>query len=100
MPIQRRIPKRGFNNKFSKEYQVVNLGQIAKLEGAEVNPALLVAAGLLKKEFGLIKILGTGELSRPVKVVADAFSETAKEKIKKAGGEAIIRESRKEQQTK
>ncbi len=91
MPLQRRVPKRGFNNYTKKVFQVINLSQLDKLGVAEVNPELLKKEGAIVRASYPVKILGKGEISRAVKITADAFSATATEKIKKAGGEAIIR---------
>ena len=91
MPLQRRVPKRGFNNIFKKYYQIVNMAQISKIDVDEVNPELLQKKGVISKSCGLVKILGDGELGRPVKITADAFSNSAREIIEKAGGEAEIR---------
>ncbi|MFW5420455.1 50S ribosomal protein L15 [Nocardiopsis sp. CNT-189] len=91
MPLIRRLPKlKGFSNaKFRKEYQVVNLDKLAELypEGGEVTVADLVAKGAVRKN-QLVKVLGTGEISVAVRVSADAFSASAKEKIAAAGGTA------------
>jgi large subunit ribosomal protein L15 len=91
MPLQRRVPKRGFNNKFRTEFQIVNIGQIAKIGLDEITPQVLVEKGVIKNLSREIKILGNGDLTRSVKVHADAFSASAMEKITKAGGSAIIR---------
>ncbi|MBN1495246.1 MAG: 50S ribosomal protein L15 [Spirochaetes bacterium] len=91
MPLQRRVPKRGFNNFTKKEYQVVNVALIEKMGVPEINPEELKKAGLITKSGRLVKVLGKGEIGKPVKVIADAFSASAIEKIKKAGGEAIVR---------
>jgi len=92
MPIHRRLPKRGFTNIFHKEYQAVNLRDIekAKLSGT-VDPAALAKSGIIKEETGLVKILGTGEISKAVNLVADKFSKSAEEKITKAGGTISVR---------
>jgi large subunit ribosomal protein L15 len=86
MPLQRRLPKRGFTPLSRTEYQVVNLYQLEALEEAEVTPAVLHAHGLVGKADALVKVLGTGELKRTVKVSAHAFSRSAAEKIQNAGG--------------
>jgi len=91
MPLQRRIPKRGFNNIFKKEFQLVNVSQIEKLNLAEINPAILCKAGLIDKADKPVKILGNGDIKVSVKITADAFSTGAMDKIKKAGGETILR---------
>ena len=91
MPLQRRVPKRGFNNIFKKYYQIVNVEQLNKLELNEINPETLFKLGLVKDASKLIKILGDGDFNKSVKITADSFSSGAKNKIKNAGGEAIIR---------
>lgn len=93
MPLQRRIPKRGFNNVFKKFYQIVNIEQIDKLDASEINPELLFKKGLIEDTSKLIKILGNGEFKKSVKVIADSFSSSASEKIRNAGGEAVIRKN-------
>ncbi len=90
MPLQRRLPKRGFTNIFKKEYQVVNLSQLENVEGDKpVTPELLKAKGLVRKP-GDIKVLGEGELSKPLTIHAQKFSASALTKIEKAGGKAIV----------
>ena len=83
MPLQRRIPKRGFVNIFGKEVVSVNVAQLeAKFEdGATVDAAALIAAGLIKKELDGVKILGNGELTKKLNVKVNAYSESAKSKI-------------------
>jgi large subunit ribosomal protein L15 len=93
MPLQRRVPKRGFNNIFKKYYQIVNVEQIDKLEANEINPETLFKMGLIKDSSKLIKILGNGDFNKSVKITADSFSAGAMDKIKKAGGEVIIRKN-------
>lgn len=90
MPLQRRIPKRGFNNIFKVYFQVINVSQLDKIDAAEITPELLVKLGLIDTICEPVKVLGKGEMSKGKKVVADAFSASAIEKIKKAGGEAIL----------
>ncbi|MEO0087239.1 MAG: 50S ribosomal protein L15 [candidate division WOR-3 bacterium] len=87
MPLIRRIPKRGFRNPFKKEYAVVNLKRLEKIidKYDEITPEVLKKEGFVKKDLP-IKILGDGELKKPIKIVAHAFSEKAKEKISQAGG--------------
>jgi len=87
MPLQRRVPKRGFTNLFRKEYAVVNLGSLNALEG-EITPERLVKEGLVKKLLFGVKVLGDGELTRPIVVKAHRFSKSALEKISRAGGRA------------
>ncbi|HIR53507.1 MAG TPA: 50S ribosomal protein L15 [Candidatus Onthovicinus excrementipullorum] len=92
MPLQRRIPKRGFVNIFGKEVASVNVAQLeAKFEdGATVDAAALIAAGLIKKELDGVKILGNGELTKKLNVKVNAYSESAKSKIEAAGGKAEV----------
>ena len=86
MPLHRRLPKRGFTNIHRVEYQVINLFQLQKLEEQEVTPEVLLERGLIGHAKRPVKVLGTGEHSRNVKVSAHAFSKSAKEKIEGAGG--------------
>lgn len=92
MPMVRRIPKRGFTNIFKKSFSIVNVGQINSLEGRDViDLKTLQDSGLVRREFGAgVKVLGDGELKRPVKVFAHRFSKNAVEKITAAGGEAKV----------
>jgi large subunit ribosomal protein L15 len=89
MPLVRRLAKRGFNNKyFSRVVAIVNLKSLERAfeTGAAVDPASLEAAGLVKGRFDVIKILGTGDLTKKLSVKAHEFSRSAEEKIKAAGG--------------
>lgn len=87
MPLQRRLPKRGFTNIFRVEYQVVNVESLARLRDvAEVTPAVLFERGLIGKKSQRVKILGDGSLEKALVVHAHAFSKAAQEKIEKAGG--------------
>jgi large subunit ribosomal protein L15 len=89
-PLYRRLPKRGFNNiEFATRYAVINLDRLSEIEEKEINPENLRSYGLIKKNLPL-KILGTGEIKKAVVVKAHRFSEAAKEKIEKAGGQAIL----------
>jgi large subunit ribosomal protein L15 len=90
MPLHRRLPKRGFTNIFRTEYTIVNLDRIAALGVAEVGLEDYLKLGLASRKKGLIKILGSGELSKAVTVHAHKFSKSAAEKIKKAGGKAMV----------
>ncbi len=91
MPLQRRVPKRGFTNIFKKEFQVVNVKDLQRLEGAkEVTPESLFAAGIISKKSIPVKVLGDGEISAVVDISAHAFSASAKEKIEKAGGKVTV----------
>lgn len=91
MPLARRIPKRGFNNIFGTTYAVINVSDLEKfVDGSVVDTDLLKAAGIVKKTCDGIKILGNGEITRKLTVKVAAFSQTAKEKIEKAGGKAEV----------
>ena len=90
MPLQRRLPKRGFTNIFKKEFAVVNLEMIEKLTETAITPEVLILNGLVKNVRDGIKILGHGEISKPLNITAHAFSASAKEKILKAQGTAEI----------
>jgi large subunit ribosomal protein L15 len=92
MPLYRKLPHRGFNNKnFRTDYAVVNLADLARIEGAkEINRQVLVENGLIRSNAGMIKILGEGEVAKGLKITADKFSASAKAKIEAAGGEAIV----------
>jgi large subunit ribosomal protein L15 len=90
MPLVRRLPKRGFKNPFRVEYEVVNVGQLNRFEpGTEVTPDLLREHRLVRRK-GPVKILGEGELDRPLVVKAAAFSESAAAKIRAASGRAEV----------
>ena len=90
MPIFRRIPKRGFNNPFRKEYEIVNVESLNKFDsGLEVTPQVLKEAGLIGKA-NLVKILGVGELKKALTVKVAAFSKSAVKKINAAGGKTEI----------
>jgi large subunit ribosomal protein L15 len=90
MPLHRRLPKRGFTNIFKKQFAIVNLGRLEKLEGDTFNAETLIAAGLIHKVKDGIKVLGTGQLTRSITVEAHHFSKSAVEKIEKAGGKALV----------
>lgn len=91
LPLQRRLPKRGFVNIYRTEYATVNVSDLDRFEdGAVVDFAALKAAGLLKKELDGVKILGRGEINKKLTVNAAKFSESAKEKIEAAGGKAEV----------
>ena len=89
MPIQRRIPKRGFTNPFRVEYAIVNVGELNDVEG-EINLDTLVASGRIKDRKDGLKILGDGELTKPITVRATKVSASAREKIEKAGGKVEL----------
>jgi large subunit ribosomal protein L15 len=86
MPLHRRLPKRGFTNIFKKQFAVVNLGQIEKLEGNEFTVERLMSLGIVKKLGDGVKILAGGELTRAVNIEAHHFSKSASDKITKLGG--------------
>ena len=92
MPLQRRLPKRGFNNIFATKYANVKISDLeAKFEaGSVVDTTALVEAGIIKKSLDGIKVLGNGELTKALTVQAAAFTASAKEKIEKAGGKAEV----------
>lgn len=91
MPLQRRVPKRGFTNIFRKEYEVVNVDKLNVFEnGAEVTPQLLCDKGIVRLKRGGVKILGGGDLNVSLTVRADGFSKTAREKIEAAGGKVEV----------
>ncbi len=91
MPMYRRIPKRGFNNKFALMVGTVNVADLeANYEaGEEVTPESVRAKDLAKYRYDVLKVLGDGELTKKLKVSAHRFSKTAREKIEKAGGEIV-----------
>jgi large subunit ribosomal protein L15 len=85
------VPKRGFTSPFKKEYQVVNVCDLERLESVtSVDPAVLREKGLIRKKGLPVKILGSGQLSRALQVSAHAFSKSAKEKIESAGGKVTV----------
>ncbi|MBQ3549936.1 MAG: 50S ribosomal protein L15 [Clostridia bacterium] len=87
MPLQRRVPKRGFNNIFASEFATVNIAALNVFEdGAVVDAAALIEKGIIKKEYDGLKVLGNGELTKKITVKAVAFSAAAKDKIVAAGG--------------
>lgn len=90
MPIHRRLPKRGFTNIFKKQFAIVNLGRLEKLDGDTFGVDRLVELGVIKKPGDGLKILGSGQLTRKITVEAHQFSKSALEKIQKAGGTAQV----------
>src|ERR1700761_9600752 len=90
MPLHRRLPKRGFTNIFHKEYAIVNLGVLEKLEGDSFTPESLVESGVIKKMHTGLKVLGNGELTRKISVRAHVYSKSALDKIQKLGGSAEV----------
>ena len=90
MPLYRKLPRRGFNNfNFRKNYRIVNVGQLQKLEGDVVSSETLVAAGLIRDNDDSVKLLGEGELSKAFTVTVDKVSKSAKEKIEAAGDKIV-----------
>lgn len=90
MPLYRKLPRRGFNNyNFRTSYQLVNVGQLAKLEGETVSRETLVNAGLVRDNNEGVKLLGEGEVSKVFTVTVDKISKSAKNKIEAAGGTVI-----------
>jgi large subunit ribosomal protein L15 len=93
MPLYRKLPHRGFNQaSFRTEPVIVNVGDLAKVDAkiTAIDALVLAQAGLVRKDEKAIKVLGDGEITRALKVTAAKFSATAKAKIEKAGGEAIV----------
>lgn len=91
MPLQRRLPKRGFKNIFKIEFAIVNLKDINKIEGVDViTPEVLIEKGIVKDMKDGVKILGVGELQKPFTIKADAFSASASAKITAAGGRVEV----------
>jgi len=91
MPIQRRLPKRGFTNIFRKEYQIVNLASLSLCKNQEiVSPLVMKDFGLIKKLDMPVKILGKGEIFGSITIRANAFSKKAKEKVEALGGKAEV----------
>jgi len=90
-PLIRRVPKRGFTNIYRKEYAIVNLDRLNQFEAdAVINPQFLQEAGVIKKSDGNIKVLGNGELTKPLVISAHKFSQEAMKKIQAAGGRAEL----------
>lgn len=91
MPLQRRMPKRGFFNLFRVEYAVVNVRDLERFDAdSVVDPQALRRAGLIRSRFERVKVLGLGECSKKLKVQAQGFSRAAREKIEKVGGQAEV----------
>ena len=88
MPLSRRLPKRGFTNIFKKEYQIVNLGRLDGLNKKQIDAKILYENGFIRTPLKPVKILGAGELKKPISITATEFSRSAKEKIEKIGGKA------------
>ena len=91
MPLQRRIPKRGFTNVFKKEYAIINLDTLEALkDDAVITPELLIEKGVIKKMKDGLKVLANGSIQRPVTIKANAFSASAAAKIEAAGGKTEV----------
>jgi large subunit ribosomal protein L15 len=92
MPLVRRIPKRGFHNRFADTVAIVNLGVLERnfQVGEEVSPESICAKAVLKGAYDVLKVLGNGDLSKGLKISAHQFSRSALEKIEKAGGQAVV----------
>ena len=92
MPLVRRVPKRGFNNKFALQVVVVNVGDLESAfdAGDTVNPESLREKSLAKHRYDILKILGNGELTKKLQVSAHRFSKSAAEQIKSVGGEVVV----------
>jgi large subunit ribosomal protein L15 len=86
MPLQRRLPKRGFTNIWRVEYQVINLFQLEEMEETDITPDVLFERGLVRRPNDRVKVLGTGNLTRKVNISAHAFSKSARAKVEEAGG--------------
>lgn len=91
MPLYRRLPKRGFNNIFAKQYVAINVSELERFEdGTTVTAELLKESGVVSKTLDGIKVLGRGELTKKLEVKVAKFSASAAEKIEKAGGKAEV----------
>jgi large subunit ribosomal protein L15 len=90
MPLHRRLPKRGFTNIFKKQFAIVNLGRLERLDGDTFSIDRLLELGIIKKPGEAVKVLGAGQLTRKITVEAHQFSKSALEKIEKAGGTAQV----------
>lgn len=91
-PLYRRIPKRGFTNHFAKEYAIVNVSDLERFEnGTVVNSELLMSEGIIKKELDGVKVLGNGNLTKKLTIVATKVSNSAKEKIEAVGGKIEVK---------
>jgi len=91
MPLARRVPKRGFVNIFAKKYAIINIEDLNRFDdGAVIDVAAVMEAGLIKKTYDGLKILGKGTLSKNISVKATAYSASAKQKIEEAGGKAEV----------
>ena len=90
-PLYRKLPKRGFHNKFGTEYAIINVSKLNAFEdGATVNLAALMEKGIIRNAYDGLKVLGNGEIAKKLTVEASVFSATAKEKIEAAGGKTEV----------
>ena len=90
-PLIRRIPKRGFRNIFRKEYAIVNLGDLSRFDkGQQITPDLLKETGIIRKSAVALKVLGDGDLTKPLNIAAHKFSQGALDKIAAAGGKGEV----------
>ena len=99
MPFHRRLPKRGFTNIFRKEFAILNVGRLEKLQGDSFDPETLLARGVVKKLNSGLKILAGGELTRRIHIKAHKISPVAEQKIKAAGGTVEIIETKRSGQS-
>ena len=90
MPLARRLPRRGFTNIFRKEYQIINLEDLARLDMNIITPLVLFDNGFIRSAYKPVKVLGNGKLNTKIDITASAFSASAKLKIEKSGGTAIV----------
>jgi len=91
MPLARRLPRRGFTNIFKEEIQIVNISDLIRIEkNSEIDPVVLQENGLIRSSLKPVKILGEGDIDKKLDVTASSFSESAKNKIEKAGGTVTI----------
>jgi len=94
MPLQRRMPKRGFTNIFKKQYAIINLKDLDNVSDSVITPELIIERGLIRNIKDGIKVLGEGAITKPLSIKAHAFSASAKEKIHRAGGSTEIIQAR------
>ena len=91
MPLARRLPRRGFTNIFKEEIQIVNISDLNRIEkNSEIDPVVLQESGMIRSSLKPVKILGEGDIDKKLDVTASSFSESAKNKIEKAGGTVTI----------
>ena len=91
MPLARRLPRRGFTNIFKEEIQIVNISDLNRIEkNSEIDPVVLQENGMIRSSLKTVKILGKGDIDKKLDVTASSFSESAKNKIEKAGGTVTI----------